>query len=548
MQDIGRDVLGVLLRYLNPVDRNSFRATCKEYYTCPKRETSSLVEACRFGYLNILKEARKTCVKKVFFGDNLTNISILVEYGRIDILEYLLEVGRKCPLICPFSITDCIQRKIGWKTCSEHCKKKHIVLHSSLYGYAVQSGSQEMINWLRSYQLNSSNLQWFVVGTEHTPLLQVLLDEGLVLTERHLEVALTKGNFEMVKFLVYNECPSDCLSLYNAACSGNLELVKYVFDVQEGPIEFIPLTYPYKNEDVTKFLIDIGLIHIDLILQVGNLEVIRYTLLKGIILPDNACNEVASTGNVEVMTHLRQLGCFWDSETIDIALNYEMKEMFSYCLSSGCPISIYTLKNCTKVASGKDLVLLEEVYGFEFNDYAVRKCIRHNNLEALLYIAEKGYQFSQNLMKIAVAYSEPETVILLHSFGLEIEKAERCTQELIFLYLQDIRYCKEASYLCFSRGLVEVIEKYSSTIRENTDLEVLIRMSNLFSYKFFKFFVRFFELYKDPDLTKFVIKNGEYEKFKYLTKTGITECMLEVRTSSRIKTWLEKHCPEYDIR
>lgn len=549
MEDVGRDILGVLFKYLSPVDRNSFRGTCKVFYSCPKREVSSLVQACSLGYLNIIKEARRKCIKKTFFGDNLSNISVLVEHGRIVILEYLLSIGRKCPIICPFSVTDYVQRKIGWKSCSPDCKKKHIPLHSSLFDFSVIQGSRETIDWLRSYQVDSSHLDWAVIHTKHTHLLQLLLDQGLTLTKRHLEVALESGNTEMVKFLVYNECPASNLNLYNATCSGNLELVKYAYDIHEGDMEFCPVQNPYTSENVAKFLIDRGIVYVDLILQTGNLELIKYILQKGIILPHDACSILATTDYVEVMDYLKQLGCPWNSETIDIALNYERRKMFSYCLLEGCPISIYTLKNCAKLASREDLVLLERMYEFEFDDYTVRKCVRHDNVEALLYLRERGYSFSQNLMKTALVYSESETIILLHSFGLCLERlCSSPNEELIGLYLRDSICRREVTHLCFSRGLVEVIKKYPEIIRENVDLEVLVEMSNVFDYKFFKFFIQFFELGKDSSLTKFVVENGDYRKFKYLAKFGITNCMLETRTSPRIENWLNKHLLGDDIR
>jgi hypothetical protein len=93
---------------------------------------------------------------------------------------------------------------------------------------------------------------WFCWQVAHTNKLELLKwareEKKSKWDGRTIEAAAFKGNLEMVKYCVANECPICVLACANAALSGHLACLKYLREEAKAPWASLVLDFAHTNK------------------------------------------------------------------------------------------------------------------------------------------------------------------------------------------------------------------------------------------------------------------------------------------------------------
>ncbi|CAL6308498.1 unnamed protein product [Bathycoccus prasinos] len=134
-----------------------------------------------------------------------------------------------------------------------------------------------------------------------------------------ISAAAYKGNLEMVKYCVANECPIDKMACAHAAYKGRLEVPKYLRE--EGKARWNWLTAAWAAQN-------------------GHLHILEYLVEREFDeYEEDACWYAAKSGHLDCLKYLRETAkAPWNSWAIREAHEKNQPECLQYLLDNNCPL------------------------------------------------------------------------------------------------------------------------------------------------------------------------------------------------------------------
>ena len=136
-----------------------------------------------------------------------------------------------------------------------------------------------------------------------------------------INVAAQKGNLEMVKYCVANQCPIDTVACANAAGHGHLECLKYLHEEVKAPWDADTGIWAAEN---------------------GHLHILEYLVeRKYDKYTTGACAYAAKNGQLECLKYLHETAkAPWNEQAVLKAHKNEHPECVQYLLDNDCPLPL----------------------------------------------------------------------------------------------------------------------------------------------------------------------------------------------------------------
>ncbi len=140
-----------------------------------------------------------------------------------------------------------------------------------------------------------------------------------------LNSAAEKGNLEMVKYCVANECPIDDSYSYPrigcayAAKNGHLEVLKYLHEEAKAPWDFFTAAWAAEG---------------------GHLHILEYLVERKYDKYDvYACEDAADRGHLDCLKYLHETAkAPWNEGAVEKAHENNHTECLQYLLDNNCPL------------------------------------------------------------------------------------------------------------------------------------------------------------------------------------------------------------------
>ena len=134
-----------------------------------------------------------------------------------------------------------------------------------------------------------------------------------------IDAAAYRGNMEMVKYCVANECPIDSEACAYAAQNGHLEILKYFREEVKAPWDWMTASWAAQN---------------------GHLHILEYLVeRKYDEYSAVACWFAANNGHLDCLKYLHETAkAPWNSDAIREAHGKNHTECVQYLLDNDCPI------------------------------------------------------------------------------------------------------------------------------------------------------------------------------------------------------------------
>jgi hypothetical protein len=131
--------------------------------------------------------------------------------------------------------------------------------------------------------------------------------------------AALRGNLEMLKYCVANECPVDVYTCTDAARSGHLECLKYLHEEVK-----VPLVHDTAATAA----------------RIGHLHILEYLVeRKYYKFNARACSDAARKGHLDCLKYLHETAeAPWDSYAVRRAHENKHSECLQYLLDNDCPL------------------------------------------------------------------------------------------------------------------------------------------------------------------------------------------------------------------
>ena len=168
--------------------------------------------------------------------------------------------------------------------------------------------------------LNESYFCWRVAQTNKLELLKWAREEKKCKwDDRTIDAAAYRGNLEMVKYCVANECPIDESACANAAFNGHLEVLKYLREEVKAPWD--KRTAAWATES-------------------GHLHILEYLVERKFDqYNEYACRNAAENGHLDCLQYLHETAkAPWDSAAVRVARKNKHTECLQYLLDNDCPL------------------------------------------------------------------------------------------------------------------------------------------------------------------------------------------------------------------
>ena len=134
-----------------------------------------------------------------------------------------------------------------------------------------------------------------------------------------INTAAHKGNLEMVKYCVANECPINERACAEAAENGHLEVLKYLREEAKAPWDWNTASLAALN---------------------GHLHILEYLVeRKYDKYSELACERAAKSGHLDCLKYLRETAkAPWDDWSVYFAHKRNHPECVQYLLDNNCPL------------------------------------------------------------------------------------------------------------------------------------------------------------------------------------------------------------------
>ncbi len=134
-----------------------------------------------------------------------------------------------------------------------------------------------------------------------------------------INMAAEKGNLEMVKYCVANECPIDAIACAKAAKNGHLEILKYLHEEVKAPWDSVTASWAAAK---------------------GHLHILEYLVeRKYDQYSVYACTNAAMDGHLDCLKYLHETAkAPWNSQAVRRAHENNQTECLQYLLDNNCPL------------------------------------------------------------------------------------------------------------------------------------------------------------------------------------------------------------------
>ncbi len=178
--------------------------------------------------------------------------------------------------------------------------------------------------WPRDWNKDETTFCMKVAYTNKLELLKWAREEKKCEWDsRTIRAAAYRGNLEMVKYCVANECPIDWSACAEAARNGHLECLKYLREEAKAPWGSATPNLAAKN---------------------GHLHILEYLVERKYDFKYDqfvrfACWEAAKHGHLNCLKYLRETAkAPWSSQAIRVAHEKKHPECLQYLLDNDCPL------------------------------------------------------------------------------------------------------------------------------------------------------------------------------------------------------------------
>ena len=170
------------------------------------------------------------------------------------------------------------------------------------------------------YIKGGTNFCWKVAETNKLELLKWAREEKKCEWDwRTISAAAEKGNLEMVKYCVANECPIDERACAFAAQNGHLEVLKYLHEEAKAPWNSVTASRAAES---------------------GHLHILEYLIESMFDKYDEvACHFAAMCGHLDCLKYLHETAkAPWDSYAVRFAHDNKHPDCVQYLLDNNCPL------------------------------------------------------------------------------------------------------------------------------------------------------------------------------------------------------------------
>ena len=175
--------------------------------------------------------------------------------------------------------------------------------------------------WPRDWE-DETYFCWKVAQTNKLELLKWIREEKKCeWDEGTINEAACHGNLEMVKYCVANDCPIDGRACAYAAENGHLEVLKYLREEVKAPWDWATAAWAAHN---------------------GHLHILEYLVERKYDQFEYACEDAAAFGHFHCLKYLHETAkAPWDEEAIRSAHENNHPECVQYLLDNDCPLPDY---------------------------------------------------------------------------------------------------------------------------------------------------------------------------------------------------------------
>ena len=133
-----------------------------------------------------------------------------------------------------------------------------------------------------------------------------------------INMAACRGNLEMVKYCVANECPVDEGACTNAAENGHLEILKYLREEVKAPWNSWTADWAAER---------------------GHLHILKYLFESNYNQFEYACEDAAKNGHLDCLRYLHETAkAPWDYRAVRYAHENNQTDCVHYLLDNNCPL------------------------------------------------------------------------------------------------------------------------------------------------------------------------------------------------------------------
>ena len=177
--------------------------------------------------------------------------------------------------------------------------------------------------WLWPSYFTESYFCWEVAHTNKLELLKWIREEKQCEWDYvPINVAAQKGNLEMVKYCVANECHINELACVCAASEGHLECLKYLREEVKAPWDSRTASWAAGS---------------------GHLHILEYLVdRKYDEYDEEACAYAAENGHLDCLKYLHETAkAPWDEKAVREAHENNQTECLQYLLDNNCPLPLF---------------------------------------------------------------------------------------------------------------------------------------------------------------------------------------------------------------
>lgn len=210
--------------------------------------------------------------------------------------------------------------------------KKRLIYSSASYIEYIYDHNFSKFSYIHaiSYNCSVNVLEWLYNNTT------LYLDKNVFIN------ALQKGNINILNWLKNKKCLYDT-SILSYTMIYKKDIVnwmnKNLYWLEE---DLFPLI---RNNDydtlswVIKSIPIIGYKLIDMICEIGNLNMLKWAYNLNYKFSTVSCANASRNGHFEILKWLRNKNCPWDAWTLTDAITGDHYEIVKWCLDNGCKIN-----------------------------------------------------------------------------------------------------------------------------------------------------------------------------------------------------------------